>query len=337
MGVIKNIVNRIKLFWYSMFFGMRAADTVIRSQGSTEDGMKDEEEMKPGGVFADMLEQKVTKEVEELRDKHYRVLREADKYTAQDMSLEYVTVINDKGETEEVLEFHGGVKKKRKEDFMKHPPVYEKDGFFIRTIQDNKHIEKSTMFAPSMPDGLYDYETTLTVKRGFIPRFELEKFVTKIVVRYKNGGSDRAEVDFYCPTMASQFGKIDAIFVANLYQIFESKNTRSDITDLQEIEWYSDKAWNSNDECFFKFDDVKFTEISVFDGSFVLTFDCHIVADGTDLTEKYKTKELDEKYANQAPKGNATDIFAIMRKEKKEETKNKINLEEMGDTTFKME
>ena len=329
MGGLKETLTKIKILYHSLFYGLKAADATIQSQTSGENGLEINEQVKPGGVFNDMLEQRVTKDVEEMRDKYYRVLREADKYTAGGMTL-----------TEDAdgnLTFSGGVKKKTKADFMKHPPVFEKEGSYVRVIQDNKHYEKErTIENIYVPKGIYDYDTTLNLKRDFIPRFEIEKFAKKIVVRCKEN-SQRADVDLYLPAEASQFGKIDAILISNLYTLLKEKTKNSDITDIKEIEFYTDKAWNCEDVCIFKFDDVKYSEINVFDGNFVLTFDCNIVENGKDLAEKYKTKELDDKYEKKAPKKETTDLSAILRKNQKEEkNKSKIDIENIGDSTIKI-
>ena len=334
---MKRIANDAKLFWHSLFYGLRAADSVMQSQTSGEEGVEINEQVKPSGVYADMLEQKVTKEVEELRDKHYRILKEADKYDVGTLSLTEEDIINEEGKVETIVTFSGNMKKKSKADFMKHPPVFVKKGdYILRTIQDNKLYEKESMFNNYYtPKGLYDYDTLLTIERGdIVPRFEIEKFTKKVVVR-NIMGSDRAEVDFYLPSEAGQFSKTDAILVSNLYTMFETENLKSDITDIKGIEWNSDKAWNADDLNFFKYDDGKPLEINVFDGNFVITFDCHIVEDGKDITEKFKTKELDEKYRYQAPKDGPIDIMAASRRSKKEENK-EIDTDNIGSTTFKL-
>ena len=220
---------------------------------------------------------------------------------------------------------------------MKHPPVYNENDVPIRVIQDNKTFQRKNSILnhdenPTddlyVPLGLYDYDTTLTIIRGmYTPRILIDKFVTKMVVR-QYMGEKRALVDLYLPTTASQFGKIDAILVSNLYSMFENKNYRSDLTDFDGIEWYSDKAWNSDDMCLFKYDDTKLIDMNVFDGSFVLTFDCNIVSDGDSIVEKYMTKEMDEKYENLDPKTKAVDLFAGQRRAEKLEQKHKeINIE----------
>ena len=112
---------------------------------------------------------------------------------------------------------------------------------------------------------------------------------------------------------------------------------KSDLTDFLTIEWYSDKAWNSDDVCHFKYDDIKFIGIDIFDGSFVLSFDCNIIENGTDLSEKFKTKELDEKYKTEAQKTEVVDFFAYSRKMDRDKMKNnEIDMENLETTKLKI-
>lgn len=335
-----NIFNRllitIKLLWYSLFYGMESANKMMFGQGSTGIDVNIQQNLKKGGVMNDLLEQKVTKEVEELREKHYRIIREADKYDASTIKMSFDSDGNP------VFSNTDHISKKTYVDYMKHPPVFNDSDIPIRTIQDNKTFQRKNDILNSdetpsedlyIPKGLYDYDTTLTVHRVmYAPRIEIDKFVKKMVVRQYQG-SERALVDFYLPTTASQFGKIDAILISNLYSMFENKNYRSDLTEFSEIEWYSDKAWNSDDMCLFKYDDIKLIDINVFDGSFVFTFDCHIVLDGKFVPEKYMTEEMDKKYETMEAKNNSSlDLFGTLgaierREEKLKEKHNEINLD----------
>lgn len=324
----KHIWFTIRLFWFGLFVGMKGADNVISGHEGGGNDVNLIQNMAKGGVMNDLLEQKVTKEVEELREKHYRIIKEADKFDTSSIKM---TIDEDGNPVFTTDRLH----KKTKADFMKHSAVLNEENLPIKTIQDNKKFEKKRSILNydedtdelSIPTGLYDYDTTLTIERNnIIPRIYLEKFVTKMVVREQNN-PNRVFVDFYLPTMASQFGKIDAILISNLYSMFENKNLRSDLIDFANIEWYSDKAWNSPDVCLFKYDDIKPISINVFDGSFVITFDCNIVANGQYLAEKYMTKEMDEKYQNIEPKSNAVDIFALKRRHEKLKENKKINLD----------
>lgn len=337
MKFMTKLKNDVKLAWHSLFYGLRAADSLMQGQTSGEDGIEINEQVKPSGPYADMLENKVTKEVEEVRDKMYRVYREADKYKFDEntMTLVEEEIINEKGEKETILTFKGELKKKTKEDYMKHAPVFEKKGFSLRLIQDVKHFNKTSSFVDYVPMGIYDYDTNLTIERDFVPRFEIEKFAKRIVVRNNDSDEKRAEVDIYVPSEASQFGKIDAILIANLHRMMNEKNYRSDITDFKSISWYTDHAWNCEDMFEFVYDDIHLTDINIYDGSFVLTFDCNIVKNGEDIVKKYRTDELDEKYKYQLPKDNGVGLMAASRRVERDEKK-EIDINNLGKTKINL-
>lgn len=321
------IWRKIVIGWTLLFYGLKGADNVIMNHNVEDPDAGLHQMIKGGGVMNDLLEQRVTKEVEELREKHYRIIKEADKFDTSSIKM---TIDEDGNPVFTTDRLH----KKTKADFMKHSAVLNEENLPIKTIQDNKKFEKKRSILNydedtselNIPTGLYDYDTTLTIERNnIVPRMYLEKFVTKMVVREQNN-PNRAFVDFYLPTMASQFGKIDAILISNLYTMFETKNLRSDLIDFLSIEWYSDKAWNSPDVCLFKYDDIKPVNINVFDGNFVITFDCNIKANGQYLAEKYMTKEMDEKYEKMEAKSDSVDIFAMERRDNKLKENKKINL-----------
>jgi hypothetical protein len=218
---------------------------------------------------------------------------------------------------------------------MQHPPVFNPENLKIRTIQDNKHLEDKYNYNPAF---LYKYETTLKVLRdNFTPRFEIDKIVKKMVVReYSN---NFALVDLYIPSEASQFGKIDAIVISNLHSLKKEKRYKSDLTDFLGFEWFSDKGWNTDDICLFKYEVINLNEINLFDGSFILTYYCRIIEDGKDLTEKYRTKELDEKYLMETPKSDKVDVFTYARKIERDKQKknNEIDLDNLSTTKIKLE
>jgi hypothetical protein len=338
MKPFKKLRYNLSILWHSLFRGMASADVIIKGQTtSTTDNIGVVQEIGGGGVFADMLKQKETQQVVEMRDKYYRVLKEADKW---DTST--ITIV---GEDENGVVFGNtdGLRKKTKIDFMKHPPVYNPQNLPIRTIQDNKQIQKmnnlvcgyEAKFSDDLVKTPNDFDVTLTITRdNFIPRFFIEKYTKRVVVR-ENGY--RAIVDFYLPSEASQFGKVDAILISNLHNIKNENILRSDITDLLTIEWFSDKAWNSDDVCLFKYDDIKFIGADIFDGNFVLSFDCNVVENGKYLAEKFKTKELDEKYSEEKEKQDVIDIFSYIRREERRKDKNKeVDVDNLNNTTLKL-
>lgn len=327
--MIKKLYYKLRLLWHSIFYGMSGAEKLINTPGTAVNSIEVMQKQMGGSVFADMLEEKQTQQVVETVDAYYRIYKEADKWDTSSIKII--------GEDEDGVIFGNTarLKKKTKTDFMKHPPVFNPDDFKIRTIQDNKHLEDKYNTNPSQ---LFKYETTLKVLRdNFTPRFELDKIVKKMVVREHS--KELALVDLYIPSEASQFGKIDAIIISNLHSLRNEKRYKSDLTDFLGFEWFSDKGWNTDDVCLFKYEVIDLIGINLFDGSFVLTYYCRIVEDGKDLTEKYKTKELDEKYLLEAPKSDKVDIFAYARKIERDKQKknNEIDLDNLSTTKIKLE
>ena len=327
--MFKNLFKNIKLSVYAFFYGMSKADKIISSQVTSSDSLDViEQNVATGSVFSDMLEQNQTQQVKEAVDAHYRIYRESEKIDTSSIRIV--------GEDENGLPIFSPITKlgrKTVADFMKHPPVYNPENARVRTIQDNKHLEDKYQINPNVH---YEYETTLAVERdNFTPRFKLDKIVKKMVVRECE--NNKALVDLYIPSESSQFGKIDAIVISNLYTLMENKLYKSDLTDFKTFQWVSDKAWNAEDLLLFKYNVLTLNNIDKYDGSIILTYVCDIVEDGKDLTEKYRTKELDEKYAKEASKKESVDIFAYERKIKRNSTKNKeIDIENLSTSTLKI-
>lgn len=327
--MLNNFFRKIKISVYAFFYGLSKADKLLSTSNPILDSTEIQQNIGGGGIFSDMLEMKQTQQVKEAVDAHYRIYRESQKIDTSSIKII--------GEDENGIIFSPitSLKRKTVSDFMKHPPVYNPENAKIRTIQDNKHLEDKYQINPNLH---YAYDTTLTIEReDFEPRFKIEKIVKKIVVRECE--DNKALVDLYVPSDASQFGKIDAIVISNLNKIMNEKIYKSDLVDFKTFEWVSDKGWNVEDLLYFKYNVISLIDINKYDGSFVLTYLCNIIEDGKDLTEKYRTKELDEKYAIEAPKKDTIDIFAYKRKLERDKIKNKkteIDLENLGTDVIKI-
>ena len=328
---IDRIKAKIGIAIDSLFHGMAVAENeIVGQKNSLDEGVHAVKHIGGDSVMSDLLQNQQTERVVELRDKYYRVLREADKYKLNPAIIGE----NFDGENFDNVYDHLMVKK-TVVDFMKHVPVYEEDGYVLKTIQDNKKFVKKTAWAPeSMSEAsldlndyfgsLNDFYTTLDIDYGdFIPRFELQKFVTRMVVKNNKSNDKRVKVDLYLPTIASQFGKVDAILISKIYKMYETKDYRNDFVEFKKIWWYADKGWNAEDATLFSYDDPHLVDISIFDGSFVLSFDCNIIENGKDLAAKYRTKELDKKYEEEAPKKDKIDVYTLQRKIERDKLKNK--------------
>lgn len=317
----KRFLKNIELLFHGLFHGMKGADEVISQSANYGGGSTEIVQQKGlGGVMEDMLIGQETQQVKETRDAYYRVLNEADKYS--------VTIVGDLSDdaVDSDKPLSTKTRKKTAADYLKHSNFYNPDNLKIRVIQDIKILPKESNFAGNFT--LSEHELTVSnieIERdGFIPRFELERYANKIVVKTKS--KKKARLDFYTTIYASQFGKVDALFIAELNKIRDQKLFRSDTTALKKVKFISDKAFGSDDLCLFEYKNIEFKGIEVYDGNFVLQFDADIVSDGINITEKYRTKELDDKYLSNAPKQDAIDLFTLKRHIDNEDDDNGLNL-----------
>lgn len=318
---LKKLWFNASLFFHGIFRGLRAADTSMLSQVSGEDGDDQEvsHKLEINSVYNDLLREKKTQEVLETIDMSYRVAREADKYE--------VTLIGDLGDDSvgSEKELSAVAVKKVSLKYDKHPELFNENGYHVVLIQDNKKIQKNTNFTMTAEDlkeaintNGGDYVSLIDLKYdGFTPRFALKNFITKVVVREHKAG--KVKLDLYLPSEAGQFTKTDAILIAELHRIMDNNLKKTDFLDIQAISFTTDKAFGAEDYIWYNYAFLKFKKISIFDGSFVLTFEVG-VTQSVDIVEAHKTDSLTKKYEEVAPRKDGIsikDLGAVERREKK--------------------
>ena len=311
----------ITLFFHGLFQGLRSADATMLSQVSGEDGDDQEisHKLEINSVYNDLLREKKTQEVMETIDMSYRVAREANKYE--------VTLIGDLGDDSvgSEKELSAIAVKKVAMKYDKHPEAFNERGYHVTLIQDNKKIQKVNNFSMTAEDlreaintNGGDYVSLIDIRyNGFTPRFALQNFVTKVVVRETKAG--KVKLDLYLPTEAGQFTKTDAILIAELHRIMDNNLKKTDFLDIQALSFTTDKAYGAEDYIWYNFAFLKFKKITIFDGNFVLTFEVG-ATQNVDIVEEHKTESLTKKYEEMAPRKDGLSIEnvgAIERREKK--------------------
>lgn len=317
-----NILHKIHLWFtllfHGLFWGLKGADQTISSQVSGDGEEVNHKLELPGNVYDDLLQEKETQRVQETRDALYRVYREADKY---EVSLSGMKTDGENFDDEESV-LSATATKKTVQDKPKSP-VYETDGYKLVLVQNAKEYENDilTKEKEAQTGEVIDDLSTLifevTYKIGITPRFHLERYIQKLVL--KENKKNEYKVDLYFSQYARQFVKRDSLFIAELSKLFAGTKRTSDILDIDSVTFVTDKAFGSEDLHRITLSKLEYKSICVFDGSFVLEFDC--VKDDLDVVAKYKTKELDEKYAVMAPKHESVDLGAWQRRIEKEENK----------------
>lgn len=336
MKMFKKIKRDATLLTKALFWGMKGADEMTTtSQVAPAEIVQ---EKMGGGVFQDMLQNKETQQVKETRDAYYRILKEADKYEVSILSgfqkdntgiddepiakdaagrganIE-LTKINETG-GEEIGEMITASAVKKNDLLERNMEgILQTKGYKIEVIQDRKTYEndretqmKEALLGREINDPRFEI---FTIERDFCPRFSIEFLIQKLVIKKTYKGSKRI-IDLYFSIYPRQFKKTDALFIAEMKKIFENPEYKTDLFDFNTIQFITDKSYGVDSLHEFKFARKKLRDIKISDGNYVVSFDVDTLID-QDVTEKFKTKELDEKYASNAPKHEATDINAILR------------------------
>lgn len=335
-------ISFFKQLFSGLMFGLKSADKTITTSSKEK---SDDSHILQGkivdNVFSDFLAGEETQRVIEYRDAYYRDFIESDHYK---LNLEGMGVDGDNGEINDSEEFSATATKKSISDYIIKGKFYNPKKHEIRVVQDNKFVQSHIAMVSLDEDG---DEAASWIKKGedkavplidiirddFTPRFKIEEYANKVVVRHTKS-KKKWYIDLYTTMYASQFGKVDAILIATLNRMKTDDVKKSDITDIKGIRFVTDKAAGEDDLRLFEFDSMKFLGIDTFDGNFILRYEGKLVHDGFDITAKYRTKELDEKYLTNAPRdGKVIDMFTIERNLKKKEEKDA----EYNKTTIKLD
>jgi hypothetical protein len=304
---MKNLLKKIKLFFISLAWGMRGADKIISASNKENDGGEIagiEQQKESESVYADLLRGEVTQQVKELRHEMYYSERKSHEY-----------------------EYAGGGNAVKKNDLFGYTGNVEmSDGYPVKIVQENREDPSSVLAEGALGVDAYtkDYRTrdrrefTIKIERDFLPSYRLEQYATKIVVKYFS--SNGAIIDIYVPSYVKQFDNTSKMFNKAIERIYMGE-TRSDIIDFNEVWFISYNAYGSDDLKLYRYGRIKFDDIKMFDGSYVLRFVGDILVDGEDLIEEYYDKSADVKSQNNEPrnKDGATLDVALMYNNQQEE------------------
>jgi hypothetical protein len=318
---LHNVGLYLKLFWHSLFVGMRNADLMMTTNQKNADGSGYEtpDNAGGGGVFKDILEEKVTQEVEELRYTSYKVANESKKYR-------YVG--NGKA-----------IKKTESQLSEKHGIIEESDNLPVIVIQDNSVICEDVLTTLKEVDSKENkkvfHDHNIKIKRDLFPRFLIENYVKKVVVKQAEGNY---VLDLYCSKYPSQFNeKKDRAFLTELLKIKEGKVRNSDILDFTEISFITSNAWGVDDWNRFSFIDFELYGIIEFDGNYLIRFGCQSNIFMENLLDKVYSETAEKKYQNKESRENAVIDFASFVKQEEYKISSDINLDALENVSFSVD
>lgn len=308
---MKKIWRTIRQLWYGLFVGLKGADdSIMHPDNNSIPGNAIIQEVNDHRVSKALLKGEVTQEVEELRYRTYLVDREAKQY-------EYIAP---------TLAF------KRDKQDNKFISFENSDNLEIITIQPNE------VDITGLTDDLKDIDFTkaqiigkdedvllnvgkfktkkqyiIKINRSFVSRFKLEEYTKRLVV--KRLDKTHAILDFYVSKYPDDKDLKSKGFVREIEKIKDDK-MKSDVIDIDEVSFVTSHAYRCVDMLEYQFDNIRYRETVEFDGHYIIRFKARIVKDGVDLTDKFYSKTMDEKYKNKVKKEVVLNIFGTQNIDK---------------------
>jgi hypothetical protein len=158
-----------------------------------------------------------------------------------------------------------------------------------------------------------EYWIKLIHGKGFLPRYRLEEYTKRLVVReYEK--DVKAVLDFYVTKYPNDKDFKSKGFVHEIERVMND-GLRSDVLMIKNVSFLTNHAFNQYDMLAFEFDNLEFRYVKEYDGHYVISYLANIVKNGEDMLEKFKNKEMEEKYANKERKNVVYDFTTDMMKQ----------------------
>lgn len=290
--IFKKIGESIKWLWYGLFWGMKSTEEEVFTQVGTETpvGTTINQEVHSNRISKDLLNARVTKQVEELRHRTYYVDREA-------KQMEY---------------FSPTLVIKRDKQDSKFVQYYNEENLPIITIQNNFIDTKGVLESLKEVDRIGDkvgHWIKVTRSNTFLPRYRIEDFTTRLVVRELEENKLHL-LDFYVSKYPINEELQSKGFVREIERI-KNEQFRSDVLDIKSVEFMTLHAYKFDDMFQFKYVNPIYEGIVEYDGHYVITFKAEVDINGEDFIKIFKSESMDKKYKTKAKKDVVYDFPSL--------------------------
>lgn len=168
------------------------------------------------------------------------------------------------------------------------------------TIKANESEESKALGRLSFDDmvATMNGNTLLNIGREFKPKFEIEQYTKKLVIRKIN--DEEFLLEFYISKYPDEYNRKSRLLISEIKRL--KNNPKSDIIEFDRVGFITDKTIGVNDGYEYEFKVSGFDKIIEFNGYYVVKFKSKILVDGKFIYDRFKMNELDERYKNKAPK-----------------------------------
>ena len=289
------MINSIKKYfyrlWYSLPFAMKAANNEIFGSSDKNGGdMSIHQEVNDQRVGHHLLKGEVTQEVEELRYRTYKVSEESERY-------QYIG--------------NGISVKEEKEEPKKN---------IHKFIQDNELLVSSVLEEMQRVGsyGTENYRFEVTYKN--FPRFKIEQFAKQVDV-YINDKESTIETAFHFNTEPNPYDMKSKPFITEVEKMANVKSKadaeRNELaSNIETFSFITYKSHGEDNLVTYSFTGgAKFKSFEKTDGDFIVTYSWdEYTRVPSDLSVKYYSKSMAEKYEKKVPKVVEHELVETNRK-----------------------
>ena len=301
-------------------FAMSSAEKDALGQGGDALGGNTEmnQTYRQGMLSDSLMRGEITLAVKELRWRLYKVLSESENrksnivgYDKDGLPIVETSIVDkynlskvvcddiDDFPVEMVVRNHS-ITKSTLEAFKSHN--YDKaSGDTFNLVGETKHEGSVTLGEVSFDDmvSMFQDKNLIYVDRELRPKFELEAYAKKMIVKKLDG--DTRLLEFYVSVYPDTYKRRSRLLLTEIKKAM--KNPRaSDLLDINKIGFITEKTLGVPDGLEFEYEVINFDKIIEFNGNYVIKFLAKVIVGGDNIFEKYKLEELELRYVNKEPK-----------------------------------
>jgi hypothetical protein len=310
-------INR-KLAILSLAMGRVEKNAFSQSGEVLTNNMSQEQRHTQGTVADDLKQGKITAEVENLRWRMYKVLEETQGRTAEIVGYDDdgMPIVQTKK-----IDHKASLRKIKLEPSDKYGLEMVVDNSEIvmsgNEAMDNDHIQilESVSFnydddgnilsgSHGVISGEEYFATNKTekpifIERDSLPKFEIETYTKKLYIRKMNGS--KRLLEFFVSMYPDEYNRTSRLFLSDVKKAIINPS-ESTILNFNGVGFITYNTVGSGDFLEYKYGNVVFDKIVVYNGHYVIKFIADVETDGVSILEGHRVVSLDKKYETKEKK-----------------------------------
>jgi len=251
------------------------------------DSNSQHKKMEASDLLNALLRGEVNQEVRDLRWRMYKVLLASDDLTVSEdgVSKKDNTVT---------------LKKIKSDDTDSYPVKYVVNDLIVDSelFKVLDKLSEGVTMSGYEAETLHQQEPLVTINREFIPRFQIEKYTKRLIV--KEIDKESVLLEFYVSKYPNHNDRKHNFFISELNRVINGAKPLE--IEFTSINLTSYKFIGVKNFLSFKYDKIVFDKITEYDGNYVIKYKGNVLVDGDDMIAEFKEEALEKLYEEKAPR-----------------------------------